>query len=333
MPGSRKLSKVQLGLETTLGTKVAADTIWRGVGGMLDDTREIVFPDENVGILAGTDRSYTPKLEGAISLDDTEATYEQVPLVYTCGIEAVVTPAADGAGSGKIYQYDAATTAQNSVSSASIEGGDNQQEEEMEGAFVSDFSLTGAPGEAIKIQSNWIGRQVIADTFTGSISLPTVETMLFLNSKLYIDAFDGTIGSTQKSDTLLGFRLNWKTGYQAVYTGNGNLYYSLIKQVAPEIELEVTFEHDGSATAEKALWRSQATRLVRILTEGSTLTSAGTAYTKKSHIISAAGRWMKFEKLDERNGNDIVVGRLKVRYNATAALLAQIIVVNEVAGL
>jgi hypothetical protein len=317
MPGSRKLSKVQLGLESTAGTKVAADTIWRGIGGMLEDTREIVFPDENVGILAGTDRSYTPKLEGAISLDDTEATYEQVPLVYTCGIETVETPAADGAGSGKIYQYDGATTAQTTISTASIEGGDNQQEEEMEGAFVSDFTLSGAPGEAIKISSNWIGKQVIPDSFTGAISLPTVESMLFLNSKLYIDAYSGTIGTTQKSDTLLGFRLNWKTGHQAVYTGNGNLYYSFTKQVAPEIELEVTFEHDGSATAEKAFWRSQATRLVRILTEGSTLTS----------------RWSKFEKLDERNGNDIVVGRLKVRYNATAALLAQIIVVNEVAGL
>jgi len=56
--GSKFLRKIQMGGEDVAGTGVAASTIWRGKG-TLEDTREDVFPEEDVGYIGGTDRAYT----------------------------------------------------------------------------------------------------------------------------------------------------------------------------------------------------------------------------------------------------------------------------------
>ena len=66
--------------------------------------------------------------------------------------------------------------------------------------------------------------------------------------------------------------------------------------------------------------------------EGTALTSAG-AYTYKTAIISLAGKWDTFEKIDEQDGNDIVTGHFIVHYNSTANLFAAITVVNQVSSM
>ena len=64
---------------------------------------------------------------------------------------------------------------------------------------------------------------------------------------------------------------------------------------------------------------------------GSTLVTAGTGFTTKVLRIDLAGKWEKFEKLGEENGNDILTGTFRSRYNATEAAFAEIKVVNELA--
>src|SRR3990172_1851217 len=225
MAGVKLLRKLQLGREATAGTSRASNTHWRGVGGLgvVEEKGEIKFPDENVGIIGGTDRSYISKLAGAISFESVEATFEQFPHILEAGVKLVGTGVADGPGSGKIYAYPFPTTALNTIKTYTIEGGDNQQAEEMEYAFVDSFKLSGNPGEALMMDAQWIGRQVINTTFTGAISIPTVEEILFTKSKLYIDAVGGTLGTTLVSDTLLGFEFSVKTGIIPKLTANGQL--------------------------------------------------------------------------------------------------------------
>ena len=330
--GIKALRKIQLGRETTAGTAVAATTRWRGMGAIQDD-RVVEFPEEDVGILSGTDRSYVSKLAASISFDSVPATFEQLPHIFEAGI-MTDTAAADGGGSGYIYQYDVPTTAANTIKTYTIEGGDNIQAEEMEYSFVKDFSISGNAGEAWMASANWTGRQVSKASFTaaGSASIPDVEEILTSKTKLYIDNATGTAGTTQVSNTVLSFDLSGNTGWQEVFTADGNLYFSFAKHTMPEFTLNVTFEHNSTAVAQKDAWIAETAKVLQLKGEGSAFTTAGT-YTYKTAILELPGKWESFESLGEQDGNDIVSGTFRVRYNSDVGHAGRFIVVNDLSAL
>lgn len=332
MAGVKALRRIQIGLESTgtPGTAVASTTVLRMTGTM-EDQREVIFPEEEVGLLGGADRQYTAKYLAAMTIEG-EATYEQVGYILGAGVQD--STATSDTGSGFVYTYTLPTTAQRSPFTYTIEGGDDTEAEEMEYSFVKEFTLSGNAGEAWMVSANWTGRQATTTTFTASTDapIPTVEEILFSKTKLYIDESSDTIGTTLKSNTLLAAELKVTTGFQEVFSAEGNLYFSFVKQAAPEVVLTVTFEHDGVATAEKAKWRAGTARLIRLTALGSALASSGT-HTYKTLQINLAGKWEKFEKIDEQDGNDIIKATFRARYNSTAALFGSLVVVNELSTL
>lgn len=173
----------------------------------------------------------------------------------------------------------------------------------------------------------------ITQTFTPGIVVPAVEEAIFGNGKLYIDDVGGTIGTTQKSNTFLSFDLDLQTGWKGQHSGDGRLDFSFAKVTKPTWTLRVTFEHEGSATAEKAKWRAKTPRLVRIKVEGSAFAVAGSVYANKTLIIDVPGIWTEFSALENDDGNDTVTGTLKGGYDSTAALGGQIVVVNALSAL
>lgn len=317
MAGIKKLRKVLLGRETTAGTEVDATDTWRGPG-MIEDQLDAVFPEEDVGYLIGVGRYYIPKKQGALTMDDTPATFEQILHVFEAGIKTA-TPSQDGTGSGYIYDYAFPTTTANTIKTYTIESGDNQQAELMLYSFVESFNLSGSAGEAVMLTSDWIGQQVSTGTFTAAVAVPAVEEILFQKGTLYIDDDDGTIGTTQVTNTWLSFDLDVTTGWMPVYTGDGSLYFSFNKNIGPEVSAEITFEHDATAVAEKAKWRAEGGRLIRMKFEGTAFTTAGTSYTYPTLMIDLPGYWESFDTIDEQDGNDIVTGTFRSEYNTNSS--------------
>lgn len=407
--GVKAARKIQFGNESVMGTRVLADTIWRGTGGLKDD-RNVVFPEEDVGYISGTDRSYIAWKGGTLTLDPIAANFEQLPQILTSAIKAVTTGVADGGGSGKVYQYTAPMTQAEAdavvITTKSFEVGDNQEVEFCDYGYVRNFKLSGAQkqpwlvsaefgtravdvndlfqsatitcatadnsfsdsGNGLAIFSANMGLKVIGSTyndgiytvssasadkvivttalpasetpasvtlkqhFTPAATLPAVEEMLFGMSKLYIDAIGGTIGTSQKSNTLYAATLNYDTGIVEKFLGDGRLDFSFFAMTKPSVKLDLTFEHNGSANVEKEMWRSQTARLLQIKCEGSTLTT-GATYTKKSMIINLCGKWEDFKVLGDENGNDIIQGTFRAAYDSTGGKFAEIIVVNELSAL
>lgn len=315
----KALRKIQIGTESVAGTAVAASAIWRGEG-TIEDTSKVVFSVEDVGSLMPPDRSYIPQYDAQLAMKDSEATFEQLGYILNAGLGAATKT--NDATTVTVYNhaYSFATTSAITPVTYTLEAGDDNEEEEAAYCYVKDFSLSGKPGEAVKVSANWHGRQLSSSTFTNSLSLVTVEEILFGNGKLYLDAIGGTIGSTLKSNTLIGFTLKVTTGLTPVYTADGGLYFAFVKQVRPEVVCEVTFEHNGTATAEKAFFRSQTSRQMRLRFIGSLTgnpTSTGPDWRNKALTIDLVGKWKKFAALDESNGNDIVTGTFRGMYNAT----------------
>jgi hypothetical protein len=331
--GVKALRKIQMGRETTAGTAVAATSLWRGIG-TIEDTRAVKHSKEDVGLAVPTDRIYVPLLGGKLSMDSVEATFEQLVHLLEGGIKAVGTGAADGTGSGKIYDYTLPTTALNAIKTYTFEGGDNNEVEEMEYAFVTDFSLSGRGNEAWMMQGNWQGRQVSLSSWTPAISIPTVEEILFSKTVFAVDDVSGDYGTTPKSNTLIEAKLAVKTGWVATVAMDGNLYFrsAQFSKDIFGIMLDLTLEFEATAAAERQNWKDKVPRLIQLKAEGSDLTTPGTTYSYKTLIINLAGTWDKFSKIGERDGNDIVTASFVAEYNATKAGIGNIIVVNELAS-
>jgi hypothetical protein len=331
MAGIKPLRKVQFGKEATAGTAVPATTIWRGMG-TIEDTRALKFIQEDVGLVSGTDRSYTRKLGATILLESIEATFEQLPYILTMGVKAVTTGVADGAGSGKVYTYTFPTTAVPSLSTYTIEAGDNQEVEEVEYCHVTDFTLTGGESEGWNMGATVMGRQASLSSFSTGATLPAVETIIFGKTRFYYDAIGGSFGGTLKSNTLLNAQFTWNSGIRQKFTADGNLYFSFTQPTMPTARLRLTFEHDATGTGAKVDWRAETPKKIRLITTGSALTTAGT-YANKTMIIDLCGKWEKFGKIGDRNGNDIIEGEFYGAYNETAADFGKIVLVNTLTSL
>jgi hypothetical protein len=330
--GVKGLRKLQLGRESTAGVIQAATTIWRGEG-VLEDTRETVFPNEDIGYLSPMDRSYVPMLGGKIALPSTPATFEQIQHIFEMGINTstATLDSTSTVGVAYIYTYTMPTTSAvvpTTIKTYTIEGGDNQETEVMEYCHVTDFEISGKVNEAVNVTATIKGRQVALQAFTGAIAAPSVEEILTNKGKIYLDAIGGTIGTTQVSNQILSFNLKVATGIKAVTTATGNLYFSFIKGVKSEITCEVVFEHSTSAAAEKVNWRAQTPRLMRLQFDGSAFSPVGVVFAAKALRIDMAGRWEKFSALEDDDGDDIVTGTFKAGYNSTAALYFQMKVAN-----
>ena len=331
MAGVKALRSIQMGVETTAGTEADATTIWRGTGA-IEDEQEVTFPEEDVGYLSGLDRTYIAKLGGTLEFESVPATFEQVSYLLNMGIASGST-AADGSGSGVIWTHTAATTQGATFDTYTLEMGDNQQFEVLTYGMAEELAFEGKAGEALMMGATIRGQQPANTTKTASLSVPSVEDVLFSKGKLYIDAVGGTMGTTQVTNSWLSMSMTIDTGRRAVWTADGNLYFSFDKQVMPEIVTEVTFEHDSFAVAAKTDARAQEARQLRMEWEGTAFTTAGTAYTYKTFRMDQVAKVESFTAIEDEDGNDIITATFRARYNDTAAKFFEALVVNTLSDL
>lgn len=338
--GISALSKTQIGVEALAGSSTdVPTTIWAGTGVGKDNLTQ-VFPTQKVGKLGGTLRSYISATGGGVTLED-DATYEQLGYIFQAGIY-LATPTTD-ASSAKIWTWtvqasDSDPIATTDLGTLVIEPGDNIQAERHRFCYVTDFTLSAKGGEALHILANLESRAPELATFTAGLTVPTpLEAILYSLGSLYIDDSTGTIGSTVKSNTILDMSLKHTTGWRSVKAKDNRLDFSFIKRTDDEIMLDVTFEHNSIALAEKAAWRAGTERALRLTFLGTALstTDAGAPYDTKALVIDLYGKWDTFGAagLEEQDGNNVYKGTLRVKWSALASAKASYTIVNELATL
>lgn len=331
--GAKWARKIQWGTEvaSAIGTKVAATSIARAVGVFEDDdvhNRHV----EDVNLINGTTDSYVARKGGKCNIDFDPASFEQFTDVLQCGITEA-TASVDGAGTGKIWVYPFPTSSTAAHSGKSIEFGDNAGAEVMEYSFVQNWTLAGGAGSQCTLNSAWYGRQQTPQAFTSlsATVIPTVSPILFGNAKLYIDDVGGTIGTTQITCTVLNFSLAVNTGLVPFFGANGALYFCKTKVNGFEPVLTLSMEHNATSIAEKAKFRANTPRQLKLIIEGAALTTAGTTYTYKTIVFESQGIFRRVPPMGENDGNNIIDFEFVGAYNRTNGLFGQMIVVNELA--
>lgn len=264
--GAFTYNKLQLGGESSSGTAVAADFIWRGPFGDVQDGRTRNISAEQVGLLVPAERSYDSRLTAMLTMPETELTYEQFPHILEAAL-GTVTPS----GSGPyVYAYSFPTgTTPNTLKTYTIEAGNavvTGDVREVPYCFVESFTISGTTGEAWKMSANWRGQRVVSSSFTSALSLAAVEEAIFSNTSVYIDASGGTIGNTQVAGVLVAASFDVTTGVIPVFTGDGVLYYTAHKFTRPTVNFTLTLElhSGGNVRAERTQYENNAVRLIRL---------------------------------------------------------------------
>ena len=319
-PGVESRRKNQIGQEATPGTAVDATAVLRGPAEMIKDDSTHTRPSENVGLRVDTDRMYTPAVKASLALPEREATFEQVGYPFAGSVQNVVSGAANGGTTaGFIYVRTLPYAADPSFKTFTIEAGDNQQAYRMEYAFCEQWGISGVFDESLKVTQTWRGRQKAKHAFTAGLTPPDVEDILFNTGKIYCDAVGGRSERMQLTNTWLGFDITGKPGLKGQPTGDGQLYYSFVKGVKPEITGKFTFEHDTVGVARVDDWVANTTRQFRLRFLGSALSGAGGTYATKLFNLDFCA---KIDTIDDgaQDGDDIITVNWTAVYNSTANL-------------
>lgn len=219
------------------------------------------------------------------------------------------------------------------------EGGNNVRVDRSPYSFPTSFELAGKGGQnadAITLSASWTTRQwqKLAAGFTSGISLPSVSEALFSRTRLYIDDIGGTIGTTEKTDTLASFSYKAQTGLVHQFAGTGNLYFSKVQRKGKiQIATAISLYQNDAALAEYDAWLNTTPRLMRLVIEGPDLTTLGTTYSKKTIILDMPGTWTKFPNPEDIEGAEVLPGQFRPAYDPTAGIGPSITVVNELAAL
>jgi hypothetical protein len=247
---------------------------------------------------------------------ETEATFEQLPIILSAGIDDIVTGSVTGSTpQGYSYTYALPTTQAAAASETyTLEVGNNAEAYEMSYSFVTEFSLKGAINQALMMSANWQGRQKTSTAFTGALTAPTVEEILFNKGKLYYDA--STIGSTLQAGSWLGFNQKTITGWKRVFTGDGQLYFTLPIFKAPLVEGDITIEDSTLAGTIRTAQAAGTKGFMRWLFEGSTIGTGGT-YQKKTLIVDQCVRWINTPATESQDDDDVITFPYRVVRSTT----------------
>lgn len=336
--GITALRKIQLARESVSGTNATPDIMWRGTGSIADK-RKIVNVSENIGYHAPVDTTYVSQTGGTATLE-ADLNVEQFLHVLDAGYELDDTPAADGAGSGKIWVATLPAAAAITVPTATYTirqvttNGTTEWADEGAFGYVSEYTINGTPGELLKLSSTWQTRGLTTESGAEAIGLiPEVHLIPFGGAVMYIDAYNAALGGTAKSASLIGFDLSVKTGLMPAYTAD-RLDFTIVKYTRPEVVARITWEQNANAHTERQthFW-SQAARQMRLKFVGAALTTPGTTYTYYTLLIDIVGKWTAFDPIDSQDGNEIVTGTFTGMYDAVPDLYHRITVVNETASI
>lgn len=149
---------------------------------------------------------------------------------------------------------------------------DGSSPSDVEWAYclASKIGFRGAIDSPLRFMAEGFGRRRQASTLTAALAMPTVEIPPFALSRLYIDDTWGAIGGTQISAQIIGWSVDFTTGFYPQPTADGrtDLDFTIHKLNADNVALDVSITALVGAQylAEATKARAQALRAVRIST-------------------------------------------------------------------
>lgn len=321
--GATDFLRVQLGQESSWGTAVVA-TAW--LMGVTDRSFELVdenYQSEESGHLAPSPLVAQVKqsVAGQISYD---LTYEDI--LYM--LEGAFGPDSPSGADPYTWEHVAPYGTAPAPQPFTIEYGDEgaSQAYKIAGAIFDHFSVGGdIDGDGIwQAQADVLAKSKATVTMA-SLSARSVELIRVADTVLYMDAWAGTIGSTQVSSMLKSFTLDVSPNYHLKwFTGDINPGDQGHKRWNGSLTLVAEFEATAKALVDALLSGGPQQRLIRLL---------ATSGSHSCQLDFYGTLWNGFTLWEDLDGNLGVSLEFNGTYHATDAKWLQFTTINSVASL
>ena len=261
--GSKYLSKVQYGLESTRGTAVPATRIWTGSALAVPSDTQIVYPEEQFGVRSASRRSTVQQKLFTGSLVSDHNIFQNMRLPFECGLKGGVTWSEVTPGQADYKGvYTPSLTAANSPKAFTVELGDDSQFYEVEYCQFERIHLSGSIGQGaepspVKLEADFYGRQTTATTVTAGLSPHTPTGMNAAMARLYLDTAWSGVGGTELTNLLRSFDLEILTGVHYARGGSASTIFTHHNESVIGVILGFTVEAGAVSAAKYLLQQSQ----------------------------------------------------------------------------
>lgn len=335
--GNTIYRQAQIGKETTAGSAVTPTYVMLdGKMSGFKENRTIRMPQEDNGLLARNSRAYTAAVQATGSWD-AEVSYEDIMIWLAGGIKGGVSPTT--ASSVSTWVYTPSMSAPNAPTTYTIIYGDNVEAEKANYVVPTELNISGAIDEPWKLKASLVGQTISSPASFAAIS-PTApgsspEIALMNKSKIYIDAYGGTVGTTQLTGTLISFDWKLTTGFVPDKTADNALGFTKIVQdkSTRKLTLDLVAEFQKTDTSDKGIlnekshWKNNVPRIIRIETIGSAVGASNKAIKLDTYVL-----YTDVSALEERNGISTVRIQAEAAYNSTATTDMKVTVINGVSA-
>lgn len=273
----------EIGLESTSGSAVASTRImYFGPDSALTREREPRMHKYMSGT-RNTQRAFSlgPQQVGG-TLDMPLSASEIIEFLLMT-VDGSVTPT--GAGSAKLWTFVPGTA----VKSATIRWHDGARPWTAAGIVGSKLKISGSVKDATTVTLDVMGYSLTQAALTGSLTARIPDIIEGWETKLYMDAFGGTAGSTAVTDSLINWEVEIDNQLTRKYIANNVLTVASL----PLGELAVKAKFTLEASAARALteynnWDAATKRLIRLEFGQNEVISGG---DKKFVTVDLPGAW------------------------------------------
>lgn len=314
MSGETWRSKLQIGKETTAGTAVAATRILYAQEPKLTRERD----SKPKKFMTGTRDNVRAHTLGPVQAGGTikmDISADEILELLLMGIEggvSAVTPS--GATDARTFTFKASGTG--TLDAATVEWFDGKRAWQGKGMRVDELKISGKVDDTNEIEATLFGTDVaVLAALTASLTDRTPGYFEGWETKLYIDDFGDTPGTTTVSGLLLEWEVDIKNNLGRKYLANNTLSAAATPAGDLDITATLKFEADSStAKDEYDNWDDQTKRVFRLEFGNNDLIEAG---FNKSVTVDIPGAWSAVDLTQDDASTRVYEFKLQYVYEPT----------------
>jgi len=293
--------RIQVGLEATRGTGVAAD---KKLIGTLTMTPEVTFhrPVDERNSLAEFRRAVATAQMTRMRYE-ADATYAQMADILSMSVKGAISPSTPETLS-RLWSFVPNTTSKNVQDAYTFEYGDDTQAWDAAFSIIEDLELTFAMNETLQVRADIIANFAAKTSFTGAISDPALlgGEIVANHCNVWIDGTWANLGTTAQVALVAGGTIRLPTGIKPVKYADGDLEFSAVSENKTHLEMELDLISSSAAITEYDAYVAGTDRAVRLSFIGAIIESAITYQLD----IDILGKYVSAPEIwGERDGEDL----------------------------